>query len=300
MNQSTTHNTQEVAWINPIGGYGDMLMVSGVLKQVIERDRFRCFNLVRRSMYRTIFRNHPAIQAIGYPPPGAHIIGTDYWAYGLDAGENRPYQILARIFGLPTPAEEILYLPGVTEIGPLLEMAIPWREKNVVIAPGADSPRKMMSLDRWQSLIKRFKEDGFFVIQTGRLRERHIENSYSLLGLTSPEQLIAVIKRADIVITLDNFAMHASYLAGTPAVVLWGPTAPEIYGYSGQYHLRAPLKCDQIDRCIGPKTPDNYATPCPLEGNHCMDLIPLEDIRKAVHEILKETQGCQDCQTSND
>lgn len=286
MNQSTTHNTQEPAWINPIGGYGDMLMVSGVLKQVIERDPLRRFNLVRRSMYRTIFRNHPAIQTIGHPPPGAHIIGTDYWRYGLDANENRPYQILARIFGLPTPVEEILYLPGVIEIDPLLEKAIPWGEKNMIIAPSSDSPRKMMDLDRWCPLIKQFKEDGFSVIQTGRLRERHIENAYSLLGLTSPEQLIAIMKRADIVITVDNFAMHAAFLAGTPAVVLWGPTDQGMYGYPGQYHLRAPLKCEQIDRCISPKTPNDYDTPCPLEGNHCMDLIPLEDIRKVVQEML--------------
>lgn len=285
MSKSAAHNTQEPAWVNPIGGYGDMLMVSGILKQIIERDRFRCFNLVRRSMYRAIFRNHPAIHEIGYPPLGTEIIGTDYWRYRLDANENRPYQILGRIFGLPTPAEEILYLPGVSEIDPFLEKAIPWGDKNIVIVPASDSPRKIMSLDRWQLLTKELKEDGFFIIQTGRLRERHIANSYSLLGLTSPQQLIAIIKRADIVITVDNFAMHAAYLAGTPAVVLWGPTDPGIYGYPGQYPLRAPLKCEQIQYCIGPKTPNDYDTPCPLEGKHCMDLIPLEDIRKAVQEI---------------
>jgi hypothetical protein len=40
-----------------------------------------------------------------------------------------------------------------------------------------------------------------------------------------------------MLLCLDNFVMHVSYLAGTPAVVLWGPPAPEIYGYPGQYHL---------------------------------------------------------------
>ncbi len=263
-----------------------MLMVAGVLKQVIERDRYRCFNLVRRSMYRTIFQNHPAIQKIGYPPRGAHIIGTDYWTYDLGTNENRPYQILARILGLSTPVEEILYFPGIAEIDLVLEKMIPWGRKNIVIAPGSDSPRKMMALNRWQLLIRQLKKDGFFIIQTGRIRERYIENSFSLLGLTSPEQLIAVLRRVDIVITLDNFPMHAARLAGVPAVVLWGPTDPEIYGYPGQHHLRAALKCEQIDRCLGPKTPNSYDTPCPVEGNHCMDLIPLEHIRKAVHEML--------------
>jgi hypothetical protein len=40
---------------------------------------------------------------------------------------------------------------------------------------------------------------------------------------------------------LDNFPMHAAYLAGTSAVVIGGPTASEVYGYPGQYHLRAPV-----------------------------------------------------------
>jgi ADP-heptose:LPS heptosyltransferase len=277
---------QEKTWINPIGGYGDMLMVSGVLKQVIERDRFRSFNLVRRSMYRTIFQSHPAILEIGYPQRGAHIIGTDYWRFELGANENRPYQILSRIFGLDTPAEEILYLPGVSEIDPLLEKAIPWGKKNIIISPHSDSPRKMMALGRWQLLIKQLKADGFFVIQIGKLRDQYIENSYSLLGITSPAQLIPIIKRADILITLDNFAMHASHLAGTPAVILWGPTNPAIYGYPGQHHLRADITCGQIDVCICSKTPNSYNSSCPIKGINCMDLIPLEDIYKAVHGML--------------
>lgn len=38
-------------WINPIGGYGDMLMLSGVLKQVIEKFPEKRFNLTRRTNY---------------------------------------------------------------------------------------------------------------------------------------------------------------------------------------------------------------------------------------------------------
>jgi ADP-heptose:LPS heptosyltransferase len=285
MNPSPSPNVQEPTWINPIGGYGDMLMVSGVIKQAVELDPHRSFNLVRRSMYRAIFQNHPAIRDIGYPLPGAHIIGTDYWAYGVGANENRPYQILARMFGLPTPAEEILYLPGASDIDPLLEKAIPWKNKNIIIAPASDSPRKMMRLRRWEFLVTRLKEDGFFVIQMGRLQDVYIKNSYSLLGMTSPVQLVGVLKRADAVITLDNFAMHAAHLAGVPALVLWGPTAPETYGYPGQHHFRGAPRCDQMDSCLGPKTPNNYNTPCPLEGSHCMDLIPLEDILKTVQEM---------------
>jgi ADP-heptose:LPS heptosyltransferase len=286
MNLTIPPETKEPSWINPIGGYGDMLMVSGVIKQVFDQNPLHYFNLVRRSMYRSIFQNHPAIKKIGYPPPGASIVGTDYWKYRLDGSENRPYQILSRIFGLPTPTEEILYYPGSMDIDPLLEKTIPWGHKNIVIAAGSDSPRKTMNLDRWRLLIKQLKGDGFFVIQTGRLREEYIRNSYSLLGLTSPGELIGIIRRVDMVITIDSFAMHAAHLAGTPAVVLWGPTDPEIYGHPGQYHLRGPLQCEQPEKCLSAETSKNYGMPCPLGENHCLNLIPLEGIHKLVHEIL--------------
>jgi len=287
MISAPTSNLQEPLWINPMGGYGDMLMVSGVIKQVFEQNHFQHFNLVRRSMYRSILQNHPAIKKIGYPPPGAPIVETDYWRYPLDGNENRPYQILSRIFGLPTPAGEILYYPGSMDIDPLLEKTITWGQKNIVIAAGSDSPRKTMTLDRWRLLIKQLKGNGFFIIQTGRLREEYIGNSYSLLGLTSPGELIGIIKRADIVITIDSFAMHAAHLVKTPAVVLWGPTDPGIFGYPGQHHLRGSLQCEQPEKCLSAETSRNYDIPCPLGENHCMDLIPLEDIYKAVHEILK-------------
>ena len=54
-------------WINPVGGYGDMLMVAGVLKQVTEGDPSRRFNMVRRTRYVNFFKGHESIVKFGYP-----------------------------------------------------------------------------------------------------------------------------------------------------------------------------------------------------------------------------------------
>lgn len=286
MNDAVGTRDNGLSWINPVGGMGDMLMVSGVIKQILDHDTSKSFNLVRRTAYREMFKDHPAIHKIGYPPRGSHIIGTDYWKHGLGKNDNRPYQILARLFGLPTPAEEILYFPGVVEIDPLLEQIIPWGRKNVMIMTGSDSPRKMMSPERWQLLVAALREDGVFVIQTGRLRDTYIPDAYSLLGLTSLGQLIALLKRVDLIITVDTLAMHAAHLVGTTAIALWGPTDPEVYGYPGQYHFRHISHCDQIDRCIGPGLDDNYGIKCPLDDRHCMSMIPIADIHRTVHELL--------------
>ncbi|MBU1570345.1 MAG: hypothetical protein KKE00_07495, partial [Proteobacteria bacterium] len=110
MNNNKTNSG--ISWINPLGGMGDTLMVSGVLKLVIENDPLRRFNLIRRTSYLSILKGHPAIAEIGYAPQDAMIMGTDYWSKEeLGPNNQRAFQILARMFGLPSPIEERLYLP---------------------------------------------------------------------------------------------------------------------------------------------------------------------------------------------
>ena len=68
---------QQKSWINPIGGLGDTLMLSGVLKQVHDREPDKQFNLVRRSGYMSLLKGHPAIRHIGHPPADARLIRTE-------------------------------------------------------------------------------------------------------------------------------------------------------------------------------------------------------------------------------
>jgi hypothetical protein len=83
-------------WINPIGGLGDMLMVSGILKLVIEEDPLRRFNLVRRTNYLSVFKGHPAVAHIGFPPKEAKIQDVTYWSMEeLGPDSQRPFQVLA-------------------------------------------------------------------------------------------------------------------------------------------------------------------------------------------------------------
>jgi ADP-heptose:LPS heptosyltransferase len=274
-------------WINPIGGLGDALMLSGVLKLVVESAPDRRFNLVRRTRYQSIFAGHPAIHEIGYPPPGAPILNVDYWSHEeLGPGTRRAFQVLARIFGLATPAEERLFFPGPpADIGALDDM-IPWGRKVFMIAPFSDSPRKTMSLNRWEALVRELRERGAFVVQVGREADPHIRGAYALQGLTTPGQAIALTGKSDAVVTVDNFLMHAACLTGTRTVVLWGPTDKRVYGYEGQVHIEATRHCP-VEVCLGPSVPDNYAKPCPYEAEHCMDGIPLDSILRACERMME-------------
>lgn len=275
-------------WINPLGGYGDILMLSGVMKLANDADPKKKFKLVRRTKYTNILRGHPAISEIGYPPKDAKFIETNYWDKAdYSSGKFRAFQLLAETFGLKTPVEEKLFLPGNFEEDKVLFDLIPWKKKNVIISPSTDSPRKMMHPMAWHNIVQRLNAEGVLVIQVGKMQDMHIKGAYSLLNLTTPRQVVALIKKCDFVVTSDNFIMHAAHLAEKPAVVVWGPTKAGVYGYAEHIHIEASLDhCEQRNECLGPGLGKNYPTPCPLKQDHCMNKIPVDKIINAIFTLL--------------
>jgi ADP-heptose:LPS heptosyltransferase len=279
-------------WINPIGGLGDSLMLSGILYQLNKKDPEKKFNLIRRTAYTEIFKDHPAISKIEFPSDRARIINTDYWsAEPLGAGNQRAYQILARIFGLKTPAEEILYLPRFQNNGEnkLLIENIPWKKRNIILAPFSNSPRKTMHPVHWHQLVEMIlSEISNLVIQVGNQHDTYIKNCYSLLGITNLSELASLVKKADLIITSDSLLMHMAHLTGTPAFVIWGPTSSSVYGYPEQVHFTASTDhCPERNKCLGPGLADNYSKPCPLnDTGHCMNRLDIKSIYTAAINIL--------------
>jgi ADP-heptose:LPS heptosyltransferase len=281
-------------WINPIGGFGDMLMLSTVLKLVVDKDPSRRFNLVRRTNYLTFLKDHPAIAAVGFPPKGAPMERVDYWSIELlGPGSQRPMQVLARHFGLQTPVEETLYIPPGEEEPPALLAHIPRKSPTVLIAPASDSPRKVMRPEIWHAVVDLLHRDGALVLQGGRTAELHIRNAYSVQGLTTPRQYIELIRACDLLITSDNFAMHAAHYAGVPAVALWGATHHGVYGYPEQTHIQMARACGlaEFEDCIAPARNEGgrlYGTPCPLAEKHCIDQVRPEAIVDAARALLSQ------------
>lgn len=269
-----------------------MLMLSGILKQIHDQDPAKKYNMVRRTNYLTVFKDHPAINIIGFPNKEEKMVNVDYWSMGkLGSGKQRAYQILAKSFGLPLPAKEVLYLPNMdVEADPLMEF-IPWKNINIIIAPASDSPRKVMPAQLWHNLVDMLKMDDYFVLQIGRARDLHIRNAYSILGLTDIRQAINILRHSDFIITSDNFIMHAAYMIGKPAIVLWGATIKEAYGYKEHLHIEATRTCElsMKEECIDVrKSRDGtlYGTHCPHGDKHCMASIDPLDIYRRVKTAL--------------
>lgn len=276
----------ELSWISPYGGLGDALMLAGVLKQVTEHFPGRRFHLITRTKYPPFFTGHPAIARIGHPPADATVIRTDYWSTPeYRSGSWRGYQVLARIFGLPTPVKETLYVPWEFQDDPLLVAQLPTGRYRVAIAPSTDSVRKQWPAEQWAQLVAKLKTEGIAVFQLGRRTDPYIRGASSFLGMTSPQQAVNLLRHADLVVAQDSFFMHAAHLLAIPAVVLWGGTRARTYGYVTQHHLEPIRTCETPQGCV--EAGGVYHELCPHGEAFCMKAIAVDAVFDRVMDPLK-------------
>lgn len=259
-------------WVNPVGGLGDIIMLSTALMRSYEKFG-RKFRIVRRSQYTRFFINHPAVESIGNPCVGDNIICNDYWSREeFNNVETKALTIMLKIFGVEDNDDK-LFLP-VSENPSTAEIlkTVPWGEKNVAISFSSESPRKMMHPIKWHIIVEKLLAQRCFVIQLGQMGDIPIKGAYSLLGATTPDQVVSILEKVDAVITLDNFIMHAAKVAGKPTVSLFGPTEATRYAYKDHISLQANIyECPYHNECLGPHHADNYSTQCPLCESHCMN-----------------------------
>lgn len=274
-------------WLNLTDGLDAVLMVSGLLRQAIAQDPELRFNLVRRRRCQELLTGHPAIEKVGFPAPEEKIITLNYrMSPVIGVGTDRPYQILGRQLGLTVPMVESFYLPGKLDGIEFLDPFIPWgRQKVVILGTFSDVPCKRFHPMAWHLVVEQLKAQGCFVIQIGEANEVHIRGSYSLLGVLSVRQQLALLKRSDTLVTVDNYLVQAAQLVETPAVVLWGPTSPDVYGYPGQVNLTPSRNTCKESICRTEIDGQwQWQQRCPREELHCMNGIPPEVV---VYSVLK-------------
>jgi ADP-heptose:LPS heptosyltransferase len=285
-------------WLVPTGGLGDIFMSSSALKLKYDQDPAVQYWIARRNRFMDFFIGHPAVAGIGFPPKGSDTKLTMYWdetkknaSHEAGAGLNRPFQLLAKKFGLTPPVEENYYFPGDESLGPILERLIPWSKTNIIVAPFSDSHKKNMNLAKWHQIVHMLKQyPGINVLQTGVIKEPYIKGTFSLLGLTTPGQLFGLLRKCQLLITADSFIMHAAHYTKTPTIALWGPTVTEAFGYPEHVHFKPDKVCEWFDPCMGrngQKELSRYHEPCHLPPEqHCMEELSVEKIVDAAKNIV--------------
>ena len=135
-------------------------------------------------------------------------------------------------------------------------------------------------------LKKRFPEYKLLLLG---LHERQAPNpegcDLNLIGKTSLEQVKVLLKHAACMVDNEGGMVHLRHaLHGGPSVVMFGPTAPELFGYSENINLVSGA-CKQWCEWLF----ENWMYKCArtMESNHpCMEAITTDDVLEAVSKIL--------------
>jgi lipopolysaccharide heptosyltransferase II len=107
----------------------------------------------------------------------------------------------------------------------------------------------------WATLLDRLmREAGAYIVLTGapsdlplieKITARMREQPITLAGKTSLNQLAALFKRADLLISGDSGPMHMAGAVGTPLIAIHGPTDPALSGPVSRHAtiLRSDIWC---------------------------------------------------------
>jgi ADP-heptose:LPS heptosyltransferase len=95
-------------------------------------------------------------------------------------------------------------------------------------------------------------------------------------GRTALPQTAALLERCRLFIGNDSGPAHLAAAVRTPAVVLFGPTDPDLWRPYGARVIRAPRACDP--RC-------NSRT-CAVPQRHCLADITADQVIEAAEQLL--------------
>lgn len=169
-------------------------------------------------------------------------------------------------------------------------------KKVVILIPGgANNPGHQMHIKRWPlinftKLANKLTKSGVKIICLGGKEDLpvistlYIENLsiINLAGQLSIAQSIAIMSKADCIVTPDSGPLHMASAAKAPIVALFGPTPP---------HRFAPKSSTifyRTEGCHGCYSIFTYSTSKSCETHECMKNITVDEVFEAVKRCLKE------------
>jgi len=159
----------------------------------------------------------------------------------------------------------------------------------IVINPGGNWDLKRWPTEKFTRLISNLLETpNTKIVISGAHKDvplikgmngmtRH--NIVDLAGQTDLKQLMALMSRANVVVSADSGPLHLANGVGSDVIGIYGPTRPEITGPRGSgraFILQHNVGCNQ-EPCYYLQCPDNI----------CMKSITGND----VHEIIKQIRN---------
>lgn len=122
----------------------------------------------------------------------------------------------------------------------------------IAIHPGASQPSKRWQPESWRRLVRRLHERGNAVVILGSPSERHgifrtfseEIHAFSMDVVTeSLPRVLESMSRAEVLVGMDSFSVHAGHALGIPVVVLHGPFDPSVMTPPGGIALSSGHSC---------------------------------------------------------
>ena len=260
---------------------------------VLRRRHFDAAFLLHRSLTRALLVYFAGIPTrVGYDAKGrgrflTHVVEplddpahrSDYYlniieSYGIKVTDRQ-----CRLKTLPSAEEdvqEILRSKGIRD-----------GDYVIIVNPGGNWDLKRWTPANFSWLISRLSENpkvriiisgaGKDIALAERINGRASGRAVNLAGETDLKPLIALMKRADLVISGDSGPLHMAHGVGTAVIGLFGPTRPEVTGPRGSGRVKI------IQRDVGCNRGSCYHLTCP--DNICMQSITVEDVLETIQQI---------------
>jgi heptosyltransferase-1 len=209
----------------------------------------------------------------------------------LDVHAIDRYLWVAPLLGLDDdPPDLTIYLSSETirNVERLLEEhGVPASKPLVVLVPGTIWETKHWTIDGFAGVARQFLRDGFAVALAGTKRDQQrcrqiaaaAPGACDLSGKTTPAELAALIRRAEVAVTNDSGSMHVAASLGKPMVSVFGPTNP--------VHIGPYQRPESVVRVDLPCSPCNYRrlSQCPFD-HACMKQVTSAMVVERARKIL--------------
>jgi len=214
----------------------------------------------------------------------------------LDVHAIDRYLWIAPLLGLDdNPPDLTIHLsPQATnKVNRLLaEHGVPASKPLVVLVPGTIWETKHWTIEGFAGVARQFLQDGFAVALAGTMRDQQrcrqiaaaAPGTCDLSGKTTPADLAALIRRAEVAVTNDSGSMHVAASLGKPMVSVFGPTNP--------VHIGPYERPESVVRVDLPCSPCNYRrlSQCPFD-HACMKQVTSAMVVERVRKILSTAKS---------
>ena len=216
---------------------------------------------------------------IPIPTLDIHAIDRYLWVAPLLGLDDNPPDLAIHLS--PQAADRVNRL--------LEEHGVPASKPLVVLVPGTIWETKHWTIEGFAGVARQFLQDGFAVALAGTRRDQQrcrqiaaaAAGTCDLSGKTTPADLAALIRRAEVAVTNDSGSMHVAVSLGKPMVSVFGPTNP--------VHIGPYERPESVVRVDLPCSPCNYRrlSQCPFD-HACMKQVTSEMVVERVRKILSD------------